>query len=93
MNVVSQGKQRLDQWLVYARFAKSRNLAKEIMTKGKMRINGEPTNNLSIKIQIGDILVFFKGNHIYMVEVVGFSQQRVSAKFVNQLYKDILTDE
>ncbi|MFV0322215.1 MAG: S4 domain-containing protein [Alphaproteobacteria bacterium] len=93
MNLVSYEKQRLDQWLVYARFAKSRNVAKEIILKGKMRINGEPTNNISIKIKVGDIIVFFKQNNLYMIEIIGLSHQRIAAKFVHHLYKDILVDE
>lgn len=93
MNLIPYEKQRLDQWLVYARFAKSRNLAKEIIAKGKMRINGEPTNNISIKIKVGDIIIFFKNNQLNMIEIIGFSQQRVSAKSVHHLYKDILIDD
>ncbi|MFV0431292.1 MAG: S4 domain-containing protein [Alphaproteobacteria bacterium] len=83
-------KQRLDQWLVHARFVKSRNLAKAIIIKGKMRINGERTKNISIKIKEGDILNFFKDDTLYMVKINSLSLHRVSAKDVGILYENLL---
>ncbi len=47
--------QRLDQWLVFTRFAKTRELAKILITKGKLRINQHKRADASAKIKEEDL--------------------------------------
>lgn len=49
---------RLDKWLWYARFLKTRSLASQFVKAGKVRINGVRTSRASALIHIGDVLTF-----------------------------------
>ena len=48
--------QRLDQWLYYARVAKTRSLCAEIVSKGRIRINRQVTDKPHAKLRVGDVL-------------------------------------
>ena len=38
-------RQSLDKWLVYARFAKTRSVASELIENGRIRLNGDRITN------------------------------------------------
>ena len=80
---------RLDKWLWYARFFKTRSLATKQISSGKLRINGEVTSKPHRHAQIGQILTFAQGNHIRVIRIDEIGQRRGPAAEAELLYTDL----
>ena len=80
---------RIDKWLWYARFFKSRSLASKKATDGKIRINGEKTGRASSQIRTGDILTFAQGDSIRVIKVIALGTRRGPASEAVTLYEDL----
>jgi ribosome-associated heat shock protein Hsp15 len=85
--------QRLDKWLVYARFAKHRSIAAELIETGKVRINHERIAKCSHTVKPGDVLTVAIGHHIKVAKVLGEAERRGSAAVASQLYQDLTPSE
>lgn len=85
--------QRLDKWLVYARFAKHRATAAELIESGKVRLNRERVEKCHRLVNPGDVLTIAIGAHIKVARVLGQAQRRGSATAASQLYQDITPTE
>jgi ribosome-associated heat shock protein Hsp15 len=85
--------QRLDKWLVYARFAKHRSLASELIENGKIRINRERTLKCSHCVKQGDVLTIALGERIKVIRVLGEAEKRGPATDARLLYEDMTIDE
>ena len=83
------GTLRLDKWLWYARFLKSRSLATKLCHSGKMRVNGEPIKKAHQNVRPGDVLTFPLGSQIRVIEILELSTRRGPAKEAQGLYKDL----
>ena len=78
---------RLDKWLWAARFYKTRSLATEEISKGRVQVNqleAKPARD----IKAGDTVAMRQGPIIRTVVVHGLSQQRGSAPVAQQLYEE-----
>ncbi len=82
--------QRLDQWLVFARFVKTREQAKLLISKGKMRINQHKRADISDKIKQGDILTFIYHTKPVVIQIDALIDKRCSAKDKHLLYHNEL---
>ncbi|MDY0882189.1 RNA-binding S4 domain-containing protein [Dongia soli] len=80
---------RLDKWLWFARFVKSRSLASRLVEEGRMRVNNVPTAKAHYAIRPGDVLTFALGPHIRVIRVVALGQRRGPAVEAQQLYLDL----
>lgn len=80
---------RLDKWLWFARFVKSRSLATRLVTDGNMRINGAPTQKAHYAVKVGDVLTFALGPHIRVVRVAALGLRRGPAPEARLLYEDL----
>ena len=78
---------RLDKWLWVARFFKTRRLATEAITGGKVHLNGERTKP-SKAIQCGEHLKITRGVSVYHVEVLGLNKYRRPAREAVLLYEE-----
>ena len=78
---------RLDKWLWAARFFKTRALAAEAVTGGKVNINGARTKP-SRAIRPGDELTIRRGSYEWTVIVKGSSRLRGPAFQAQQLYEE-----
>ena len=78
---------RLDKWLWAARIYKTRNMASEAVTGGKVHCNGERTKPSKL-IKPGDQLQIRKGPYEWNITVYGLSKQRLSAPAAQELYKE-----
>ena len=83
--VVSE-RQRLDKWLVYARFVKTRSVALELVEKGRVRINGERVKRPDRQIVRGDVLTMALPHATLVVRVDDFAERRGSASDAQALY-------
>ena len=81
--------QRLDKWLWYARFFKSRSLATRVCAKGGIRVNGQRVGKAHHGLKVGDVLTFPKARQIRVVRVVGLGTRRGPAAEAQELYDDL----
>jgi ribosome-associated heat shock protein Hsp15 len=80
---------RLDKWLWFARFCKSRTLASKLCAAGKVRIGGELVHKAHYLVRLGDVLTFPQGPHIRVVRVVQLGLRRGPATEARTLYEDL----
>jgi ribosome-associated heat shock protein Hsp15 len=80
---------RLDKWLWFARFVKTRSLASKLIIDGRMRVNGVPTQKAHYTVKLGDVLTFPLGAHIRVIKVVALGSRRGPAPEAQALYEDL----
>lgn len=80
---------RIDRWLWFARFYKSRTLAAEACTARHVRSNGAPVVKPGHSVKIGDVLTFSLGPHIRIVKVLALGERRGPYEEARQLYQDL----
>ena len=80
---------RLDKWLWFARFVKTRSLATKLIVDGRMRVNGAPTQKAHYTVKLGDVLTFPLGPHIRVIKVVALGSRRGPAVEAQALYEDL----
>ncbi len=80
---------RLDKWLWYARFFKTRSLATGVCNAGRLRIGGEIVSKAHHKVHPGDILTFPQGRQIRVVKILALAGRRGPAPEAQALYEDL----
>jgi len=83
---------RLDKWLWFARFFKSRSLAQKLCESGRLRINGQVVRKTHQTLRPGDVLTFPKGRDIRVIRVVALGTRRGPAPEAQTLYEDLESD-
>ena len=81
--------QRVDKWLWFARFFKSRTLAAEMVTLGRVRLNGERCAKASQSVRQGDVLTFAAGAQVRVIKVLADGVRRGPAPEARALYEDL----
>ena len=79
---------RIDKWLWYARFFKTRGLATKLVGGGHCRVNGDHVTKASFGVGVGDVLTFPQGRRVRVVEVVELGTRRGPAPEAQALYID-----
>ena len=82
---------RLDQWLWYARFAKSRSRATRLCTAGVVTVNGLAVKKAHYAIRVGDIVVVPHGALARTVLVKALGERRGPSAEAQSLYVDAAT--
>ena len=90
---MSEESLRLDKWLWYARFFKTRSLATKLCETGKLRLSGTPVAKAHQKVRCGDVLAFPQGQHIRVVKVLALATRRGPAPEAQTLYEDLAPPE
>ena len=80
---------RLDKWLWYARFFKTRSAASKMISSGKLRIDGALVNKPHRAVQIGHVYTFVQGPHIRVIKVLALATRRGPAPEAALLYEDM----
>ncbi|HVY99605.1 MAG TPA: RNA-binding S4 domain-containing protein [Dongiaceae bacterium] len=80
---------RVDKWLWFARFARTRTSAAKIVTEARFRVNGQPTEKAHHPIRPGDVLTFALGPHIRIIKVLALAARRGGAPEARLLYEDL----
>ena len=78
---------RLDKWLWAARFYKTRQLASEAISGGKVHVNGQRTKP-GKDVKVGNLLTISKDKLRWEITVVAIQGQRRSAKEAALLYQE-----
>jgi len=79
---------RLDKWLWAARFFKTRKLASDAVSGGKVHLNGQRTKP-SKEVKINDALVIHKDQYSWDITVLGINAQRRPATEAVLLYSEL----
>ena len=79
---------RLDKWLFFARFFKTRSLAARVVSAGGVRVNGTRVSKPSATVGIDDTLTFAQGDAIRVIRVVALGERRGPAPEAQALYTD-----
>ena len=91
--MTEQDSLRVDKYLWFARFFKTRSLATKRANGGRIRINGNKINKSSDTVRIGDILTFAQGNEIRVIRVLNLGIRRGPAQEAQSLYEDMTPNE
>ncbi|MFE1599167.1 RNA-binding S4 domain-containing protein [Methylobacterium sp. ID0610] len=81
-------RQRLDKWLWFARFAKTRSLAARLIAEGYVRVNGERAEAASKAIAVGDVITVAAAHATMAVRVLALGERRGPAPEARLLYAD-----
>jgi ribosome-associated heat shock protein Hsp15 len=79
---------RLDQWLWFARFAKSRSLASRLCAGGAVTVNGLPARKANQVVRIGDLIALPQGAYFRTVRIVALGARRGPAAEAQLLYEE-----
>jgi ribosome-associated heat shock protein Hsp15 len=78
---------RLDKWLWAARFYKTRSLASEEISKGRVQVNGISAKP-SREVRVADVIELRQGTLLRTVQVRGLSHVRGPAPVAQALYEE-----
>lgn len=82
-------RQRLDKWIWFARFARTRSAAQELVEDGRVRISGKRVTSPSHGVKMGDVLTVAAPHQTVVVKVTGLGQRRGDADSVAHLYETL----
>ncbi len=80
---------RLDKWLWQARFFKSRSIAAQTVSDGRVRVNSERVTKPARTVGPGDVLTFAQGGTIRVVRLLAAGTRRGPAPEARALYEDL----
>jgi ribosome-associated heat shock protein Hsp15 len=83
-----RAKARLDQWLWFARFVKSRSLAARLCATGAVTLNGGAVKKPNQTVRVGDVIVLPQGGWQRTVRVVALGVRRGPAAEARTLYEE-----
>jgi len=78
---------RIDKWLWHARFYKTRALAQDAATSGRIRRNDVRVEKAGLEVRIGDILTLGRGREIVVVRILACGIRRGPASEARTLYE------
>jgi ribosome-associated heat shock protein Hsp15 len=79
---------RLDQWLWFARFVKSRSLASRLCATGAVTVNGAAVRKANHLVRIGDAIAVPQGALFRTVRVLALGARRGPATEARLLYEE-----
>ena len=83
---------RLDTWLWYARFYKSRSLSSKAILSGKLRVNSDKIIKPASKVKINDVLTINHINMVRIIQVQSLGSRRGPASEAQKLYNYLSGD-
>jgi len=81
--------QRIDVWLWYGRFYKTRSLATKMGRGGKVRLNVKVCKKTSTPVSAEDVLIFSRADDLLIVKIRAFALRRGPASDAQNLYEDL----
>lgn len=81
--------QRLDKWLWFARIAKSRTLATELVASGKVRVNRTKISKPSRLVRPDDVITAVVHSRVRVLKILALGKRRGPAIEAQALYEDM----
>jgi len=88
----STGTQRIDKWLWFARFVKTRTLAASLVESGKVRLNRTRLEKPSQTVKPGDVLTLVVHRRVLLIRVVGIAERRGPSAAARALYEELTAE-
>ena len=88
-----EDRQRLDKWLWFARFAKSRTLAAKLAQSGYVRVNGQRIDSAAKALAVGDVVTLALARTTTVVRVENLGERRGPAPEARLLYTELGRDD
>ena len=85
-------RQRLDKWLVYARFVKTRSVAQALVAAGRVRIDGVRATRPDRLIGPGDRLTLALPHATLVLEIAALAERRGPPAEAQALYTLLVPD-
>jgi ribosome-associated heat shock protein Hsp15 len=79
---------RLDRWLWFARFVKSRSLAARLCSAGTIDVNGAAVRKANYIIRVGDVVAVQQGAFRRTLRVLALGVRRGPAPEARLLYEE-----
>ncbi len=83
---------RLDRFLVYCRFARTRVKAQALIEGGHMRLNRAHVQRTCTPVAAGDVLTFMSGSDIRIIEILGLPERRRAPAIAQTFYRELDRD-
>ena len=80
---------RLDKWLWYARFFKTRSAASKAISAGRFRLDGQVMTKPHRQALCGQVLTFVQGERVRVIKVVAIGTRRGPAPEAALLFEDL----
>lgn len=85
-------KLRWDKYLWCVRLSKTRSQAAELISKGKVRVNGEQIKPAR-EVKIGEVVGIQRNSAVFSYKVLALLDKRVGAPLVKDYLVDVTPDE
>lgn len=84
---------RLDKWLWFARFVKTRSQASRVIVAGKIRINRQRVTKPAASVKKGDVITAVINRRIRVIRIAALGTRRGPASEAVELYDDLTPAE
>ena len=84
---------RLDKWLWYARFFKTRSAASKAISGGRFRLDGMIMTKPHRQALSGQVLTFVQGDRVRVVKILALGGRRGPAVEAGTLYQDLAPEK
>ena len=85
--------QRLDKWLWYARFVKSRSLATKLVEEGCIRVNRQRVVKAATCVKCGDVLTASLHGRVRVIEILAVGHRRGPPAEAKALYSELTSGD
>lgn len=83
------GSERLDKWLVYARFVRHRAAAAELVEAARVRVNSRVVIKPHQAIRPGDVLTLLQGPSVRVIRILALPPRRGPASAARLCYEEL----
>ncbi|XUU61374.1 S4 domain-containing protein [Erythrobacter sp. HA6-11] len=80
---------RLDKFLVYCRFARTRSRAQAMIDAGAMRLNGEHVTRAHTSVALGDVLTLVQADEVRIIEIEALPERRGAPAKARSHYREL----
>jgi ribosome-associated heat shock protein Hsp15 len=85
----AEPRQRLDKWLLFARMARTRALAQELIESGYVRVDGRKAEQPAKQVGPGNVLTIALAQKVIVLEILGCAERRGPYTEAQKLYRVI----
>lgn len=80
---------RLDKYLWFVRLTKTRALAQEIASTGRLRIDGRIIDKAHVSVRVGQVLSFALNDRVRIIRIEALPARRGPASEAQACYTDL----